>query len=200
MNIIQKIIILISSFLLLIGAVILLLGILPGSIFMIYSILLITFSLFFIFVTSRVSKSDKSVKSMIKTEEVNPVLYSARSVFPFQIFPDHYIVQEKGLYIVRKTFFMTAWTEMIPIKDVASVRIYVGPFFASLTILRKILPTTSIELRNLWKKDAIKMKEVLDGLIMTEAELIDIPEHISTKTKKEILTEIGTEKEVEKEI
>lgn len=136
----------------------------------------------------------------IKIGDFNPLLYKAKSVFPFQIFPDKYFVEEKAIYIVRKTFFLMAWTEMIPIQDIGSVRIYTGPFFASLTILRKILPKTSIELRNLWKKDAIKMKEILDGLIMKEANLVDVPEGISVEEKKKIFEEIGKEKEVEKEI
>src|SRR3989344_4496092 len=119
---------------------------------------------------------------------------------PFQIFPDSYILQEKTLSIVRKKFFFNAWLETIPIKDIASVRLYTGPLFVSLSILRKILPQTSIELRDMWKNDGIKLMELLDALIMKENKLVNIPKKISLKFKKKLIYEIGSEKEIEKEI
>ncbi len=150
--------------------------------------------------TQTVKKATAYQSSYKELEQSNPVIYMMSSVFPFDLFPDKYVVQDKTISIVRKRFFLSAWSETIPIKDIGSVRIYTGPFFATVILIKKILPPISIELRTLWKKDAIKAKEILDALILKENKLITLPKGISQKEKKRILIDIGTEEEVEKEI
>lgn len=192
----KKIIALSASLLLLLAAIFLLFQIISLTYFVILAILILIVVLLANYIVP-VFKKDLETGDIISR---NPVLFTTKSVFPFQFFPDRYIVQEKNFYIVRKTFFSTGWTEMLPIKDIASVRMYSGPFFASITILRKVLPLTSFELRDLWKKDAFKLKEILDGLIMKEAKLINIPQMISSDDKTEMLIRKTGGEDVEKEM
>lgn len=195
MNLYQKIILL-YSLLLLAGAVGLLLGIIGGLQFFVSFIIASVITLIILYIIS-LFNVPKHLQPEIK---VNPTLYSTRSVFPLQFFPDLYIVQEKNIYIIRKTFFFSGWTEMVPVKDIASVRMYTGPFFSSLSILRKVIPQTSLEIKDLWKKDAIRMKEMIDGLIIKENKLVDVQENITVEGKKRTIFELGREREVEKEI
>ncbi len=192
----KKIIALSASLLLLLAAIFLLFQIISLTYFVILAILILISVLIANYIVP-VFKKDLDTGGVVSR---NPVLFTTKSVFPFQFFPDRYIVQEKNFYIVRKTFFSTGWTEMLPIKDIASVRMYSGPFFASITILRKVLPITSFELRDLWKKDAFKLKEILDGLIMKEAKLINIPQMISSDDKTEMLIRKTGGEDVEKEM
>lgn len=192
----QSTITLAASIILLIGAVLLIFSIINFVTFITFGGLILIINLIVNYAISLFGKKNK-VKEEVSR---NPVLYKTRSVFPFQFFPDTYIIQEKNFFIIRKTFFATGWTEMLPIKDIASVRMYSGPFFASVSILRKVLPQTSFELRDLWKNDALKIKELLDALIMKEAKLIHIPEQITPKEKTKILISKVAEKEVAKEI
>ncbi len=192
----KKIIALSASLLLLLAAVFLFFESINLVYFIILAILILISVLIANYIVP-VFKKDLDTGGIISR---NPVLFTTKSVFPFQFFPDRYIVQEKNFYIVRKTFFSTGWTEMLPIKDIASVRMYSGPFFASITILRKVLPLTSFELRDLWKSDAFKLKEILDGLIMKEAKLINIPQMISSDDKTEMLIRKTGGEDVEKEM
>lgn len=200
MNQSQKIVLFFSSLLLLIGTLFFLVFSLfvSSSVFLGYSSLIIFLTIIFIYFTSSKELSDDGVATKFKNS--NQILYSAHSVFPFQIFPDRYFIQQKTISIVRKHFFSQGWVETISIKDIGGIRLYTGPFFSSITIIRKVLPQTTVELRNLWKKDAFKLKELLDGLVITENKLVEMPNQIPLKTEKKILFEIGTEKEVEKEI
>jgi len=192
----KKIIALSASLLLLLAAVFLFFESINLVYFIILAILILISVLIANYIVP-VFKKDLDTGGIISR---NPVLFTTKSVFPFQFFPDRYIVQEKNFYIVRKTFFSTGWTEMLPIKDIASVRMYSGPVFASITILRKVLPLTSFELRDLWKSDAFKLKEILDGLIMKEAKLINIPQMISSDDKTEMLIRKTGGEDVEKEM
>jgi len=199
MNIRQKIILLISSLLLLFGTLVFLFFplIISSLLFVAYfgSISLLAIILILAFSNDKIDG-----KHTGKFDKSNQILFSAKSVFPFQLFPDKYFVQQKTISIVRKEFFSQGWIETISIKDIGGIRLYMGPLFASITIIRKILPQTSIELRNLWKKDGLKLKELIDGLIITQNKLVEIPEDIPLKVEKKILFEIGHESEVEKEI
>ncbi|OGK12002.1 hypothetical protein A2954_00300 [Candidatus Roizmanbacteria bacterium RIFCSPLOWO2_01_FULL_37_12] len=204
MNLIRIVILFSSIIFLLLGVAIFLnFNFIPFSLLIFFSVITIIFTSLLLYLVTVIEFHQKKPLSNFndrKSGEVNPVIFTARSVFPFQIFPDTYILQEKTLSIVRKKFFFNAWLETIPIKDIASVRLYTGPLFVSLSILRKILPQTSIELRDMWKNDGIKLMELLDALIMKENKLVNIPKKISLKFKKKLIYEIGSEKEIEKEI
>ena len=204
MNLIRYLIFLFSIFLLLVGvALYIKFSFLPFALLSFCAIILISVTLILYYLTFVIEIHQKNLSANLNEKisgKVNPIIYIARSVFPFQLFPDIYILQEKTLSIIRKKFFFSAWTETIPIKDIASIRLYTGPLFVSLTILRKILPQTSIEMTDLWKNDGLKFKELLDALIMKENKLVRIPATMSLTTRKKFIYEIGHENEVEKEI
>jgi len=199
MNLNQKIILFISSLFLLIGTVTFLLFplFISSVIFIIFFVLIMLLTIIILYFNTTVKKPKEKPNIF---PETNQILFSARSVFPFQLFPDKYFVQEKTITIVRKKFFSQGWVETIAIKDIGGLRVYTGPLFSNIMIIRKILPQTTVELRNLWKKDAFKIKELLDGLIITQNNLIEMPKNIPLKVEKKILSEIGREKEIEKEI
>lgn len=200
MNKKQKIILFNCFLLIIFGVVATMLfpSLISSFVFVIYSIIVIITAFFYFYYASKISTSTEEPATRFNTS--NQILFSAGSVFPFQLFPDRYFIQEKTVSIVRKQFFSQGWSETISIKDIGGIRLYTGPLFASITIIRKVLPQTTVELRNLWKKDAIKLKEILDGLIITENNLVNIPKKIPLKIEKKILFEIGTQKEIEKEI
>lgn len=206
MNLNQKYIILAGSIILLIVTVFsLVIPILEVWVFLASSIFLFLFiSLIFMVeaVYSTLKKNSINIeRKAIKNPPKDQILFSTRSIFPFQVFPDRYILEENGLYIVKKLFFGMAWTEMFPIKDIATARLYSGPFFSSITIhFRMSLPVRSFQLRNLWKKDALRMKEILDGLILKQNQSINVPSNLPLEVKKKILHQEGREREVEKEI
>lgn len=205
MNLNQKYIILVSILVLAGSIFSIVIPIIDVSLFFFFTIAIsvVTFLIYifkkvFLKQKNKTAEYVKSKKTKIPTDQI---LYSTRSVFPFQFFPDRYIVEENGLYIIKRLFFRMSWTEMIAIKDIASVRLYSGPFFASITVyLRTVIPQRSFQFRNLWKKDALKMKETIDGLLLKHNKSIEVPQDTPLELKKRIFRNKGREAEVEKEI
>lgn len=208
MNLIRKIILLTSSLFLLIGAsALFFLPSFPSFLFIIYAFILGALTLLALFIASAIVPQFNPKKITIKvppdqdiSEKTNPVIFITKSVFPLELFPDKYILQEKTLSIIKKKFFFSNEVETLQIRDIISARLFTGPFFVSITLVRKMPGFPDLELTHLWRADGIKFKDYLDALIMKENRLIKIPENLSIKNKRKLLYEIGREKEVELEI
>lgn len=161
-------------------------------------IVLSVFSWFIYFLKQGANKDLPRSTPFYSREDNNPVLFATQSAFPFDLFPDTVIVQEKTISIVRKYFFFVGWAETIEIKDIQSVRIYAGPFFGTIVIVKGVQNPQSYQLRTLWKKDAMRIKETLDGIILKEKNVVKIPDKITGTAKKDVIFEMGRTREVEK--
>lgn len=146
--------------------------------------------------------SQKSTKRVYPppSAEINPTLLNIESVWPFEFFPNRLIIDEEDITIVEKRFFFMGWTETIPASEIQDVRMYMGPFLASLSIQKKPPVIKQIEINNLWKKDALRAKELIDGLILENRDLIKIPEKTPLLAKKRIIEQAGKNDQVRKEI
>jgi len=208
MNLISKIIVLAGALLLLLGACALLfLPSFPPLLFILYALAIIVISTIALLLSSLVVKHINPEKITIKAApdqdislKTNPVIFSVRSVFPLELFPDKYILQEKTMSVIKKKFFFSSEIETVQIKDILSSRLYTGPVLVSLTLVRKMPGFPEIQLTNLWKSDGLKFKQYLDALIMKENKLVKVPNDLSLKSKKKLIYEIGREKEVEIEV
>lgn len=207
MTIAQRGIVLIASLLLLLGSFGLFLPWVELSRLLLYFfvIIVLTVLMFFTFATSR-NTSQKNEQKTTKrifppqSSEINPTLLDIKSVWPFEFFPNRLIIDEEDVTIVNKRFFFMGWTETIPASEIQDVRMYTGPFLASISIQKKPPVIQQIEVNNLWKKDALRAKELIDGLILENRDLIKIPEKTPILTKKHIIEQAGKNERVRKEI
>lgn len=96
------------------------------------------------------------------------VLAAARTlILPQNLFPDSVILDRTKLTIIKRTFFWTAETISIRVEDVLNVTSTYGPFFGSIIISSRIMNSTDhYEIDGFWRRDAIYLKEIIQGYMI----------------------------------
>lgn len=93
------------------------------------------------------------------------VLVSARTVFPFTLFPDTITIDRIRVTIAHNIFFKVATLLHIRIEDIITVTPSFGPIFASLKIITNSPADTDNPyiISYLTKADALKINRILKG-------------------------------------
>lgn len=129
------------------------------------------------------------IKDMVKLS--NEVLASAKTVFPIDPFPDSVVLDRTTLNITKRTFFFSNDTLSIRIEDILNAKVNVGPFLGSLTIASRILSSEDhFTINNLWRKDAIHLKHMIQGYIIALHNEIEIS-HLNREELIETISELG---------
>lgn len=108
---------------------------------------------------------------MQKIKEVvnrsHEVIMRARTVWPFTLFRDHIIVDRSKVTIMIKDFFFVDRTISIRLEDILNIKASFGPFFGSITIVVRVLNSEDHHsIAFLWRDDAVKLKNILQGYII----------------------------------
>jgi hypothetical protein len=128
------------------------------------------------------------------------VLFEANTVFPFDFFPDKIRIDENKVDMVYRHFFFEKHVVSILIGDINTVVLSSGVFFATIHIqLNKPKPAeTDIYLGEpinyLWKKDAIKIRRIILGLVAVHQQKIDLSK-VPTENLAYKIEEIGKARE-----
>jgi len=105
----------------------------------------------------------------------------AQSVFPFTFFTDTLIIDTTKVSVAKKQLYATEFITTIPLKDLSDINVQTVLFLGTLII--KYMPQSSspgmnepveVRIANLPRKDAIKAKNILKGVLVAKAEEIDI--------------------------
>jgi hypothetical protein len=112
-------------------------------------------------------KKEKQEKKIQKfAEEESRVLFQAKSVFPFSLFPDKILIYPTKVDVVIGEFFRSNYTKTFFIQDIGGAEIITTPFMASVKITGNKMGGDPILVPNFRRKDAIRVKEVIDGLLV----------------------------------
>lgn len=111
-------------------------------------------------------------------EEESRILYSAKSVFPFSLFPDRIIIHPNKVEVIIGEFFKSNYTKTFFIEDIGGVEIVTTPFMAALKISGNKMGLEPIIIKNFKRKDAITIKEIIDGMMISQKQ-----EHKLSKMK-----------------
>lgn len=128
------------------------------------------------------------------SDSANTKLFSCKTVFPFTLFPDEIYVDKTKVTIAKKVFFLSKNVKTILIKDIRFIDVGTSPFFATLSIEIINYEQNPAPIRFLKRNDAIKMHDIISGMIAVKAEHIDL-EDISRKKIVEEATTIGSSPE-----
>jgi hypothetical protein len=120
------------------------------------------------------------------------VLVKAVTSFPFTLFPDTVTLDREKLTISHREFFMTGEVMSIRIKDILNVTADVGPFFGSLKITTRFFNNGEkpYTVKYLSRRDALRLKRVLQGYIIAEQKKIDCST-LKTKELVQMLDNLG---------
>jgi hypothetical protein len=127
----------------------------------------------------------------IKSHEV---LFQARTVFPFTLFPDTVTVDREKVSFTSRFFFSIAKLTSVPIRDILSVEADIGPFFGSVHTSSRFFVTNPKSISWLKRDDAEKLQRLLQGYIIAHEQDINC-DNIQKDKLIAMLTALGTSQE-----
>jgi len=121
--------------------------------------------------TAQKTENDRqTVEDMVSNS--NRILLQISSVFPWDLFPTTICAEETRITIVHRQLF-SSQVHSVDIKSITNVFIDTGILFAQLTIMSNTFAENQIIIKRLWKKDAIFMRRIIEGLRMFISKDID---------------------------
>lgn len=132
---------------------------------------------------------DKSDHPHIEIKKNSPVLARFKSVFPFDLFPDELIVEEKRIVWIQR--FGPKMCEVITLSpgDINRIEASAGPLFGHIHVA---IPRHDIEIivEKLKRKDAFRARDLIEGLMGASREGIKI-EGSTPEEKVEFLIKLA---------
>ncbi|OGY25019.1 MAG: hypothetical protein A2Y57_02525 [Candidatus Woykebacteria bacterium RBG_13_40_7b] len=116
------------------------------------------------------------------------VLGHFKAVFPFDLFPDELIVEEKRVIWINRFFFATCQVVSIMASDISKVEAAHGPFFGHIHI-GNIVGEPEITIERLSRKATVEAKSLIEGLMLTARGGVKLKERYEDKQRR--LEEIG---------
>lgn len=114
------------------------------------------------------------------------ILFSCRTVFPFDFFPDSLIIDHNKVDIIYRTFIKTSYSVSIPIARLNHVSVESVAFLSTLEMDVKGYEHNPPPLHYLKTKDAHFAKHLLFGLMSAYAKRIDL----SQLSKQDIIAKL----------
>jgi hypothetical protein len=137
-------------------------------------------------VMSDTGNNEKLLNSL--TLESKSVLFQFKSTFPFDFFPDTITIDESKVNITSQDFFLCSHVRSILISNISDISIDTGVFFATISIIDSsnyrfpIIET----LRYVKKSDAIRARELIQGLILAKSKNISLSNIPIAQVRKEM--------------
>ena len=120
-------------------------------------------------------KYSKEAKELDKLAKGSArVIFGAKSVFPFNFFPDELVVDETKVSLHTSYFFYTKQVRSIEYRDIFNVIINQGIFFGNIEIIDRFFSQDPIKIDYLWKKDAILARRIIQGMMIATKKNIAI--------------------------
>ena len=118
---------------------------------------------------------------------VNRELFRARASLLAGIFRDEVVIQEKTISIIHNGF-LSSYVETLPIRDIGRV-IEINTFIlCGVRILGKN-PSHDINVKGLHKHDAVRCKELIEGLLLEDRGAVEVPRDVPPEIRSEVLAD-----------
>lgn len=135
---------------------------------------------------NRVERSEE-IKG--EEEKQSRVLGRFRSMFPFMLFPDELIVEEKR--VIWRNWMGPGYTRVISIMatDISNVQASHGPFFGHLHV-GSLVGGPEILIERLSRKDCVRARALVEGIILAARERAEVKKG-KVEKEKEDLSRLG---------
>ena len=120
-------------------------------------------------------------------ERSTKILLKTSSVFPFDFFPDEITIDEFKVNIIFHEFWLSGDIHSIQIDMIKDIEVESEPIFAELKIVPDGYPGHPLAVRFLKKKDAMKARRIIQGLMVARKQGIDpsqLDEHMIEKIER----------------
>ncbi|MBI2009479.1 hypothetical protein HYS84_03705 [Candidatus Saccharibacteria bacterium] len=134
---------------------------------------------------------DPSERELNKvTLRSHEIMFKAKTVFPFDLFPDTVVIDREKLTIAEHLFFFVGRTISVPVRDILSVEVDTGPFFGQIKLVSRYFFTNPQSIHFLWRSHAIKLQCLLQGYIIAYERDIDC-RNIERDHLEKLLLDLG---------
>ncbi|SRR5258708_23797337 len=133
----------------------------------------------------------QKLQELIQKEQA--VLLKISTFFPLDIFPNDLVITQNTVHVSFNELFGSGRVDNIPIVDIGEVYVDTGPFFATIYISWKPYNNSQVVLHYLLRNDALKAREVIQGLIIAKKNNIDLS-GVDNRDLTHMLAEIGESK------
>lgn len=110
---------------------------------------------------TKIEEDNQTVSDLIAKS--NRRIISISSLFPWDLFPNTIIVEESRVTFIFRQFFASQ-SHSIEIKDISNVFIDSSLCFATIQVVCRTYVQNDIKIGNLYKKKAIKVQRIIEGL------------------------------------
>jgi hypothetical protein len=131
-------------------------------------------------------------------DQSGKIILNVKTVWPFDLFPNEITIDLNKVNIYFKEFFWSGQLRSVPIEKISSVFAETGLFFGTLKITSEDFIENAVDIKYLWREDAIHARRIIQGLMSVAKQRIDLTK-ISTHELPEKIAEIGRAGEVEKQ-
>lgn len=114
---------------------------------------------------------EKKLNEVIDKERV---LFSTKTKFPFDLFPDEIAITLNNLLIRSHEFFKSGEVRTYEIADIKNIIVEHGPLFSTLIITLSSVSHTEIRIKHLEKTHAKEMRKIINGLLKAKKNHVDL--------------------------
>lgn len=126
------------------------------------------------------------------------VLLKVSTVWPFTFFVHDVIIDPYKVNIIFREFYWSEHIHSVMVKDILDVVVETSIFFATITIVDQGYIENSINIPFLKRKDALKARKIIQGLIIAHRQSVDLS-ILKPAQIKEQAEELGKVKGIDKE-
>lgn len=116
-----------------------------------------------------------SKQTLVQASHASQEIFRIKGRFPFDLYPDELIVEEKRLILKRNFFPWVSQITTVPIAKLVSFEVTHSIFFSSIFI-KWGYASSDTTFQWLTHKDAQKAKEIMDGIRLRDNESIQVLE------------------------
>lgn len=124
----------------------------------------------------------------VLAQESSEVLCCVRSVFPFDFFPTTITVSRTKLDVIDQLFFFSKRINSFMIAELGRVEVTTGLFFSTILFRAKTVDKLLMKVSYLNTSDAMKVQNVVQGLLIAKAEKVDTTELDAAQVEMNIAT------------
>jgi hypothetical protein len=101
------------------------------------------------------------------------IILKVKAIFPLDLFPDTIIMDRQKLTVVNRTFFNSAHTVSVQLKNIRNVESELGPLYGSVTITSKQFANNTYTIKHLRRSDIVNLQRSVQGAMVAHEEKID---------------------------
>lgn len=135
-----------------------------------------------------VENAKKRMDNLIEGSDAT--LYTVKSVFPFDLFPDKLVLDINKVNLISKEFFWSERVHSVLIEDISDVYIDTSPFFSTLHVVDENFTENMISIQHLKKDEAARARRIIQGLVIARKQTLDLT-HINPAELVPRLEELG---------